>query len=865
MHDVVGAQEHVALAVWVGAGQGAFEHVHQVAQRGLHHRFAVFFNDARWGENAVADEVRHEARGRAVVKRIGVVPLVQVALVHDANGVANGEGFELVVGHEERCGASGFEDVAQLVREALAQVNVEVGERLIEQQQLRLGRHRSGQRHALLLATAELMRVTRLGAFQADKRQHLGHTGAALGFGQMVDAKADVVAHVQVREQRVVLKHHADPALLRRQVDTGAADDLVRDFDAASGGGLQPSNGAQQGGFAAAGRPDQHANVTGAQAEGNVMHGGLGALWVLHFELVDGEKHGLNFRGEAKSNAYNSHLQTTHCMVQRHVRQISRHLSHHILMALLAAGLLLPVLAVLAAWLPIGPQAGVAYQVLGEMAQTVLPSYVLTTIALCLAVGLGVAVLGVSVAAAVTLFDFPGRKFFEWALLLPLAMPAYVVAYAYTDFLQFSGPAQTALRDTFGLQGRVLPEVRSLGGAILVFIFVLYPYVYLLARTALAERAAHLMEAARLLGAPLGRRLMKVALPMARPAVAAGMALALMETLADFGVASYFGIQTFTAGIYKAWLAMDNRIAAAQLATFLLVLVALLLWLENRAQSRMRFAAAQGGANSAESRLPVLAGKERWAVTALCALPVLLGFVLPLVFMLRPLLGHGADLPWARFAGWAFNSLRLGALTAVLAVALALALAFSVRRGADFFNRAAIQLVGLGYAIPGAVVVVGLLLPVGWLQAVYPESGVGLVVTATSLGLVWAYLVRFCAVALQSVQSGYARIPTSFDDSARMLGTGDLRLAFRVHWPLLKRSTAAAGLLVFVDVMKELPATMVLRPFNSDTLAVVAYQLARDERLGEAALPSLALVLVGLLPVILLSRTLRATRVKRQR
>ncbi len=542
-------------------------------------------------------------------------------------------------------------------------------------------------------------------------------------------------------------------------------------------------------------------------------------------------------------------------------RRRVHHLIYHAFMALLAAGLLLPVLAVLAAWLPLWPhnaQAGQAYQVLGELAQTVLPGYVLTTVVLCLAVGLGVAVLGVSVAAAVTLFDFPGRRFFEWALLLPLAMPAYVVAYAYTDFLQFSGPAQTALRETFGLQGRVLPEVRSLGGAIWVFIFVLYPYVYLLARTALTERAAHLMEAARLLGAPMRRRLFKVALPMARPAVAAGMALALMETLADFGVASYFGIQTFTAGIYKAWLAMDLPLAAAQLATFLLLLVAVLLRLEYKAQRRMRFAATQGGASSSESRLPVLRGKSRWLVWALCGAPVLFGFVLPVLFMLRPLFAQSAQLPWGRFAEWAFNSLRLGALTAVLAVALALLLAFSVRRGADFFNQAAIQLVGLGYAIPGAVVVVGLLLPVGWLQSIYPDSGIGLVVTATSLGLVWAYLVRFCAVALQSVQSGYARIPASFDDSARMLGTGDLRLALWVHWPLLKRSTAAAALLVFVDVMKELPATLVLRPFNSDTLAVVAYQLARDERLGEAALPSLALVLVGLLPVILLSRTLRA-------
>ena len=351
---------------------------------------------------------------------------------------------------------------------------------------------------------------------------------------------------------------------------------------------------------------------------------------------------------------------------------------------------------------------------------------------------------------------------------------------------------------------------------------------------------------------------MKVALPLARPAVAAGVALALMETLADFGVASYFGIQTFTAGIYKAWLAMDNRIAAAQLASFLLILVALLLRIEYRAQQRMRFAAVGSvQAGAADAQPVALHGKHRCLAWALCGLPVLMGFVLPVLFMLRPLAADWQVLAWDRFIEWSLNSLRLGAITAVLAVALALVLAFSVRRGADWFSRLAVQLVGLGYAIPGAVIVVGLLLPVGWLQAAAPGSSVGYWVTATSLGLVWAYLVRFCAVALQSVQSGYARIPGSFDDSARMLGTGDLALALRVHWPLLKRSTAAAGLLVFVDVMKELPATMVLRPFNSDTLAVVAYQLARDERLGEAALPSLALVLVGLIPVVLLSRTLR--------
>jgi len=434
-----------------------------------------------------------------------------------------------------------------------------------------------------------------------------------------------------------------------------------------------------------------------------------------------------------------------------------------------------------------------------------------------------------------------------------------VVAYAYTDFLQFSGPLQTWLRGQFGLQGRVFPEVRSLAGAVWVFVFSLYPYVYLLVRTALSERAAQLMEAARLLGAPLARRIRKVALPLARPAIAAGIALALMETLADFGVASYFGIQTFTAGIYKAWLAMDNRIAAAQLATLLLAVVAVLLALEHRAQHRLRFAGDRGArAGSAEAQPVPLRGGARIAAWLLCAAPVLFGFVLPVAFMLRPLAADWSVLPWDRFAQWAFHSLRLGTVSALLAVLLALLLAFSLRRTPDPVTRGVVRLASLGYAVPGAVIVVGLLLPVGWLQQAMPASGVGYWVTATIVGIVWAYLVRFVSVALQSVQSGYARIPASFDDSARMLGTGGFALLAQVHWPLLRRSAAAAALLVFVDVMKELPATLVLRPFNSDTLAVVAYQLARDERLGEAALPSLALVLVGLLPVMLLSRTLRS-------
>ena len=530
-------------------------------------------------------------------------------------------------------------------------------------------------------------------------------------------------------------------------------------------------------------------------------------------------------------------------------------------MLLLFVGVLMaPVLSVVSAWLPMGEGADAAMAILREMASTVLPDYVGTTLLLCGLVTLGVALVGLSTAVAVTLFEFPGRRFWEWALLLPLAMPAYVVAYAYTDFLQFSGPLQTGLRSVFGLQGRVFPEIRNVLGAAWVFTFTLYPYVYLLARTALGERTVHLMEAARLMGAPLRRRLREVALPLARPAVAAGVALALMETLADFGVSSYFGIQTFTAGIYKAWLSMDNRIAAAQLATLLLILVALLLGLERRAQRRMRFAVTKGArTGSADAQAVRLQGHRVVAVWLLCLLPVVMGFVAPVLFMLKPLMAEWTQQPWPRFIEWTLNSVRLGAITAALAVGVALLLAFSARRSAHWTTRVATQLAGLGYAVPGAVVVVGLLLPVGWLQSWAPDWQLGYWVTATVIGIVWAYLVRFCAVALQSLQSGYARLPQSLDDSARMLGASGAQTLARVHWPLLRRSVAAAALLVFVDVMKELPATLVLRPFNSDPLAVVAYQLARDERLGEAALPCLALVLVGLIPVILLNRTLRTS------
>ena len=530
--------------------------------------------------------------------------------------------------------------------------------------------------------------------------------------------------------------------------------------------------------------------------------------------------------------------------------------------------LAVPVLGVLGAWLAFD---AAAWAVLVHQAQTVLAGYALQSLLLALFVAAGVALLGGGAAAAVALFEFPGRRHFEWALLLPMAMPAYVLAYAYTDFLQFSGALQSSLRSLAGLEGALWPDVRSLPGAIVLFTLCLYPYVYLLVRTALAERGIQMMEAARLLGAGLWRRIGAIALPLSRPALAAGVALALMETLSDYGVGAYFGLSTFSTGIYKAWLVMNDRIAAAQLASALLLLVALLLWAERRARRHLRYAGGRsaGQSNANEGRAVVLHGRLALLAWTLCALPVAFGFVLPLLLLARLVwqeaLFGDFGLPWLRFAQWSLNSFQLATSAALLAAGLALVLAFALRVAASRADQGwrtqllagAVRTVSLGYAVPGAVIAVGILIPVGVVQTLWPAAPIGAIVTGTVVGLLYAYLVRFSAVALQSLDAGYARLPASLDDSARMLGASRARLLLEVHLPLLRRSVLAAALLVFVDVMKELPATLLLRPFNSDTLAVVAYNLARDERLAEAALPSLAIVAVGLLPVLLLSRAMR--------
>lgn len=543
--------------------------------------------------------------------------------------------------------------------------------------------------------------------------------------------------------------------------------------------------------------------------------------------------------------------------------RVGRRLSPLARLALLAAALIAaPVLSVLLNLLRGGTGGTWAH-----LASTVLPEYLGNTLWLCLGVGVGAALVGVITAWLTSLYEFPGRRVFEWAMVLPLATPAYVMAYTYTDLLQFVGPVQTWLRDTFGWErgDYWFPDVRSVGGAALMFVAVLYPYVYMLARQAFLERAERLVEAARSLGMSGWQSFLHVSLPLARPAIVAGVSLALMETLADYGTVSYFGVQTFTTGIYRAWFSLGDRVAAAQLAALLLGWVALLLLMERASRGRARFhnTTRQGG-TPRRRRLGRLASG---AAVVACALPLAVGFLIPGVVLLYWACSSGDAQLGERFVMLARNSFTVAALASGCAVVLAVLLAYAARTSKAGLVGLAQRVVGLGYAVPGSVIAVGILIPVTQLDhalgtLVERVSGhhPGLLLTGGLLALVYAYLVRFLAVALQGVESGLMRITPNMDDAARSLGHGLWATLKRVHWPLLRASVLTSALLVFVDVMKELPATLVMRPFNFDTLATQAYTLASDERLQEASSAALAIVLVGLLPVILLSRQIARGR-----
>jgi iron(III) transport system permease protein len=505
-----------------------------------------------------------------------------------------------------------------------------------------------------------------------------------------------------------------------------------------------------------------------------------------------------------------------------------------------------------------------------HLATTVLPQYITNSLWLMVGVGIGVVILGVGTAWLVTICRFPGSRIFEWALLLPMAAPAYILAYTYTNFLEFFGPVQTTLRNIMGwtsMEQYWFPNIRSLGGAIAMLILVLYPYVYLLTRVAFLEQSVQTLEASRSLGCNPWQSFWKIALPLARPAIISGLALALMETLSDFGTVEYFGVNTFTTGIYRTWFGRNERIAASQLAAVLMLFIFVLLLLERWSRHQSRYYQ-----NTSRYQKPMqydLQGIRAILANFVCLIPIFLGFILPGGFLLQMTLANMEVTLNATFWTLAFHSLILAVITAFLGVAISIIMAYGQRLYPTLTMSFGVRIAAMGYAIPGSVIAVGVLIPIGqldntidrFMQANFGVS-TGLLFSGTIVALIFAYLVRFLAVSFGTLESGLSKIKPSLDEAASSLGHSPTSTLFKVHAPLMWGSLLTAMMLVFVDVMKELPATLVIRPFNFDTLAVKVYQYASDERLIEASAPALAIVIVGMIPVIFLSLKISQSRMK---
>nr|WP_319564885.1 iron ABC transporter permease [uncultured Rhodoferax sp.] len=523
---------------------------------------------------------------------------------------------------------------------------------------------------------------------------------------------------------------------------------------------------------------------------------------------------------------------------------------------LVAALVLVPVLVSFSSF------AEVNRDLLAHLTQFVLPELILNTVWLILGVALGVSVLGVSLAWLVAMCDFPGRRWLDWALLLPLALPAYVTAFVAIDLLDFSGPLQSWLRQGWGVTG--LPDIRSRGGVIGVMSLALYPYVYLIAKNAFATQGAIALEAAQSLGLSRRQGFVRVALPMARPWIAAGVMLALMETLADFGTMAVFNYDTFTTAIYKAWYSLFSLPAAAQLASILILFVLLVVVFEQRSRAQMRYSTV--GRSAASRRISLTPGLA-WLAFAYAVMVLLLAFLIPvtqLVLWTREVILQDLD---ARYWAFAWHSVLLAGMGALMVVAVGLLLAYAGRHRPGSFMAWTQRLATLGYAFPGAVLAVGLFIPVAaldnWLidttRSWFGFQGTG-ILKGTLLVMLLAYLVRFLAVGFGPIDSGLHRITCNVDEAARSLGTSTSGLLTRVHLPMLRTSLRTAAVLVFVDIMKEMPITLMTRPFGWDTLAVRVFEMTSEGEWARAALPSLAIVLTGIIPVILLTWSPRPSR-----
>ncbi|WP_417544516.1 ABC transporter permease [Marinobacter sp.] len=503
-----------------------------------------------------------------------------------------------------------------------------------------------------------------------------------------------------------------------------------------------------------------------------------------------------------------------------------------------------------------------------HLLETTLPRYLVTTLKLMTGVGAITLVIGLSTAWAVTMCEFPGRKFFEWAMLLPFAVPAYVIAYVYTSLLDYAGPVQVALRDLFGWANAAdywFPEIRSLEGATLMIGLVLYPYVYLLARAAFLEQSPSLFAVSRSLGHSALSTFFKVVLPIARPAVAVGLSLVLMETLNDFGTVDFFAVQTLTAGLFDTWMNLGNLGGAAQIATTMLVFVVILVTLERYSRRRQQQFAAR------DNRDPIhrftMSFPRQLICVAVCAVPVILGFVIPGV-TLGVYAWEYFDESWnPDFVRNTFNSLFLSGTAALTTLLIGVTLAYSRRLHNTRGMQVLMRLSSLGYAMPGAVLAVGVIVPLAgfdnWLDSLmrdYFGVSTGLLLSGSAFAIVFAYTVRFLAVSAGSVESALQKITPSMDMASRSLGNSPGKTLVKVHLPMLRGTLITAALVVFVDCMKELPATLILRPFNFETLATYVYQFASDERLYHSALPALIIVLAGIVPIILMSRSISSSR-----
>ncbi|MFK5985709.1 MAG: iron ABC transporter permease [Pseudomonadota bacterium] len=495
-----------------------------------------------------------------------------------------------------------------------------------------------------------------------------------------------------------------------------------------------------------------------------------------------------------------------------------------------------------------------------HLVDTVLSDYISNSLILMSGVTIGTLFIGVSTAWLTSICEFPGRKLFQWSLLLPLAFPAYIIAYTYTGLLDFAGPVQTSLRELFewGPRDYWFPEIRSLTGAIFMFSLVLYPYVYLLTRAAFLEQSTITLEASRSLGRGSWYSFFYVALPMARPTIIAGLSLALMETLADFGTVEYFGVPTFTTGIYRTWFGLDDSVAASQLASLLLIFVSALLVMERLSRKQSRFY-QQSGKKARNTRLQ-LNTMQGWLAFLLCFIPLFLGFLLPFVQLSIWSWETAEEMISSDFIQLALHSLGLALFTSLLALIIALFMSYGQRLLHTRLVHILIRITSLGYAVPGTVIAVGVLIPFSWLDnsidslmIYYFDYSTGLIFSGTLFALIFAYLVRFLSVSIGTVESALEKIKPSMDEAARSMGSSSFSMLKRIHLPIMKTSLLTALLLVFVDILKELPATLLLRPFNFNTLAVRAYELAADERLHDAASASIMIVLTGILPVILLS------------